>query len=199
MYMKFHCTQTGHKCTIAFFYILLTVYPNIMIVFFHQLDAQILYFNTFVTLLYMFRAQQCSKHVQECNKCIKIKNLCIKLLKKKKTISTIAWKLFVSWQLQRWWQNISVQLHLTVWDSEVLTAVLLKVPALWHVTPRQLVYSVLFISLDKFMVNRMPTQNRVLSKKWNAATITNTITTTINSNNNNNNNNNLQHIYNSKH
>ena len=45
------------------------------------------------------------------------------------------------------------------------------------------------------MVNRMPTQNRVLSKKLNAATIT----ITINNNNNNNNNNNLQHIYNSKH
>ena len=29
-------------------------------VFFYQLDAQILYFNTFITLLYMFRALLCS-------------------------------------------------------------------------------------------------------------------------------------------
>ena len=77
---------------------------------------------------------------------------------------TIPWKLFVSWQLQRRWQGISVKLNLTVWDSEVLTAVLLNVPALLHVTPCQLVNSVLFISLDKFTVNRMPTQNSVLSK-----------------------------------
>ena len=40
-------------------YVLLTVYPN-MIVFFYQLDAQILYFNTFITFLYMFRALLCS-------------------------------------------------------------------------------------------------------------------------------------------
>ena len=33
----------------------------IMIVFFfYQLDAQILYFNTFITFLYMFRALLCS-------------------------------------------------------------------------------------------------------------------------------------------
>jgi len=38
------------------FYVLLTVHPNIMIVFFYQLDAQTLYFNTFITFLYMFRA-----------------------------------------------------------------------------------------------------------------------------------------------
>jgi len=38
-----------------FFYVLLTVHPNIMIVFFYQLDAQILCFNTFMTFLYMFR------------------------------------------------------------------------------------------------------------------------------------------------
>jgi len=29
-------------------YILLTVHPNTMTVFFYQLDAQILYFNTFI-------------------------------------------------------------------------------------------------------------------------------------------------------
>jgi hypothetical protein len=40
-------------------------------------------------------------------------------------------------------------------DSDVLTAVLLKVPALWQVTPCQLVNSLLFISLDKFKVNRI--------------------------------------------
>ena len=39
---------------------LLTVHPNIMIVFsFYQLGAQILYFNTFITFLYMFRALLC--------------------------------------------------------------------------------------------------------------------------------------------
>ena len=38
------------------FYILLTVDPNIVIVFFYQIHAQILYFNTFITLVYMFRA-----------------------------------------------------------------------------------------------------------------------------------------------
>jgi len=32
------------------------LHPNIMIVFFYQLDAQILYFNTFITFLYMFQA-----------------------------------------------------------------------------------------------------------------------------------------------
>ena len=37
------------------FYVLLTVHPN-MIVFFFQLDAHILYFNTFITFLYIFRA-----------------------------------------------------------------------------------------------------------------------------------------------
>jgi len=31
-----------------------------MIVFFYQLDAQILYFNTFITFLYMSRALLCS-------------------------------------------------------------------------------------------------------------------------------------------
>ena len=42
-------------------YILLTVHPNTMIVFFfYQLDAQILYFNTFITFLCMFRALLCS-------------------------------------------------------------------------------------------------------------------------------------------
>jgi len=73
------------------FYAFLTMHPNIMIVFFYQFDAQILYFNTFIAFLYMFRALLCSlmvvpllclKHVQECNKCIKIKNLFIKLVKK---------------------------------------------------------------------------------------------------------------------
>jgi len=31
-----------------------------MIVFFYQPDAQIFYFNTFITFLYMFRAMLCS-------------------------------------------------------------------------------------------------------------------------------------------
>jgi len=39
------------------FYVWLTAHPNRMIVFFYyQLDAQILYFNTFIILLYMFPA-----------------------------------------------------------------------------------------------------------------------------------------------
>jgi len=37
-----------------FFYVLLTVHPNI--IFFYQLDEQIIYFSTFVIPLYMFRA-----------------------------------------------------------------------------------------------------------------------------------------------
>jgi len=41
-------------------YVLLTVDPNIMVVFFYQLDAQILYFSSFIKLLYMFRALLCS-------------------------------------------------------------------------------------------------------------------------------------------
>ena len=46
---------------ITFLYVLLTVHPNIMIVsFFYQLHAQIIYFNTFVTFLYLFRALLCS-------------------------------------------------------------------------------------------------------------------------------------------
>ena len=36
------------------------LHPNITIVFFYQLDAQILYFNTFIIFLYMFRALLCS-------------------------------------------------------------------------------------------------------------------------------------------
>jgi len=42
-----------------FFNILLTVRPNIMMVFFYQLGAQILDFNTFTIFLYMFRALLC--------------------------------------------------------------------------------------------------------------------------------------------
>jgi len=42
------------------FYVLLTVHRIIMIVFFFcQLDAQILYFNTFILFFYMFRALLC--------------------------------------------------------------------------------------------------------------------------------------------
>jgi len=42
------------------FYVLLTVHPNILIVFIYQLDAQFLYFTPFITFLYMFRALLCS-------------------------------------------------------------------------------------------------------------------------------------------
>ena len=41
-------------------YVLLTVHPNIMSLFFYQLDAQILYFNTFIIFLYTFRPLLCS-------------------------------------------------------------------------------------------------------------------------------------------
>jgi len=48
-----------------------------MVVFFYQVGAQILYFNTFITFVH-----QAGKEREECNTCIKIKNLCIKLAKK---------------------------------------------------------------------------------------------------------------------
>ena len=53
-------------------YILLTVYPNIMsLFFFYQPDAHILYFNTFIMFLYMFRALLCSSSGgQLCQYCI---------------------------------------------------------------------------------------------------------------------------------
>ena len=48
-------------CCIFSFYVLLTLHFNIMIVFFfYQFDTQILYSNTFITFLYMFRALLCS-------------------------------------------------------------------------------------------------------------------------------------------
>ena len=53
------CDVTVH-IHITNFYVLLTLHPNIMIVFVYQLDAQILYFNTFIKFLYMFRALLCS-------------------------------------------------------------------------------------------------------------------------------------------
>ena len=34
--------------------------PNIMIVFFYQLDTQIVYYKTFIIFIYMFRALLCS-------------------------------------------------------------------------------------------------------------------------------------------
>ena len=36
------------------FYVLLTVHTNITIAFFYQLDAQVIYLNTFITFLYFF-------------------------------------------------------------------------------------------------------------------------------------------------
>ena len=45
---------------LPFFYVLLAVHPNIMRVRFYQFDVQILYFNTFITFLYMFGALLCS-------------------------------------------------------------------------------------------------------------------------------------------
>jgi len=52
--------QTTSKTTkLTFFLRFLAVQPN-MIVFFYQLYAQILYFNTFITFLYMFRPLLCS-------------------------------------------------------------------------------------------------------------------------------------------
>jgi len=56
--------ELGVVCIIFYFvtnfYVLLTVHPNIMIVFFYQLDTQILYFSTFIIFLYVFRALLCS-------------------------------------------------------------------------------------------------------------------------------------------
>ena len=56
--------KTWHHCDesiVWIVYVLLTVQPNIIIVFFlYQLDAQILYINTFIIVLYMFRALLCS-------------------------------------------------------------------------------------------------------------------------------------------
>ena len=48
------------KSMLKLFYVLLTVHRNIMRFFFYQPHAQILYFNTFITFLYMFRALLCS-------------------------------------------------------------------------------------------------------------------------------------------
>ena len=39
-----------------------------MVLAIDQLNAQILFYNKFIILRYMFRAQQCSKHVTEYNK-----------------------------------------------------------------------------------------------------------------------------------
>ena len=55
-----HLFSYGEENKNSNFYVLLTVHPNIMIAFLYQLDAQILYFNTFFTFLYMFRALLCS-------------------------------------------------------------------------------------------------------------------------------------------
>ena len=54
------CTKIEHKETKLNFHILWTVHPNISIVFFQQLDTQILYFNTFIIFFYKFRALLCS-------------------------------------------------------------------------------------------------------------------------------------------
>ena len=48
--------MSTNKPSILFFNMLLTAHPNIMIVFFYQLDVQILYFNTFIIFLYMFQS-----------------------------------------------------------------------------------------------------------------------------------------------
>ena len=59
--IRFQIVLNGHKQTNVTFYILLNVLPNIRIVYFYyQLDAQILYFNTFNIFLCMFRAPLCS-------------------------------------------------------------------------------------------------------------------------------------------
>jgi len=56
--------ETRNILLCIYIYILLTVHSNIMIVFFfYQLDAQILYFNAFTIFLYMFRALY--THLQE--------------------------------------------------------------------------------------------------------------------------------------
>jgi len=45
---------------VLFFMCYLTVHPYIMIDFLYQIDVQILYLNTFIIILYMFRALLCS-------------------------------------------------------------------------------------------------------------------------------------------
>jgi len=45
---------------IKYLYVLLSVQSNINDCLIYQLDAQILNFNTFITLLYMFRTLLCS-------------------------------------------------------------------------------------------------------------------------------------------
>ena len=45
--------------SVKFLYFVDHAYQYKLIVFFYQLDAQILYFNTFIILLYMFRALLC--------------------------------------------------------------------------------------------------------------------------------------------
>ena len=52
--------RVQNSTSFFFFYVFLALHPNIMIVFFYQFDAQILYFSTSITFLYMFRALLCS-------------------------------------------------------------------------------------------------------------------------------------------
>jgi len=61
------------------FDVFLTVHLSIISTI-DQLNAQILVFNKFIIFPYMFRAQQCSKHVGEYNKLINNKNLWIKFV-----------------------------------------------------------------------------------------------------------------------
>ena len=61
----FHNFAKELKHYIINFYVLLTVHPNIIIVFFYQLDAQILYFNTLACSSTCF--EHCYAHLQEYN------------------------------------------------------------------------------------------------------------------------------------
>jgi len=62
-----HKTKGGHILLTVLFYFLLITHPNMMPgFFFFQIDAEILYFNKFITLLYMFRALYCARNKYNC-------------------------------------------------------------------------------------------------------------------------------------
>jgi len=50
--------QSNETLSTALFYVSLTVHPSIFISVINQLDAQNLFFNKFISCLYMFRAQR---------------------------------------------------------------------------------------------------------------------------------------------
>jgi len=59
---------TEEASVITFFYVLLTLHLSIFILVINQLDAQNLFYNKFISCLYMFRAPYA--HRQEVKNCI---------------------------------------------------------------------------------------------------------------------------------